>query len=48
MLPDRGEIAVGLNRFAVDGNGTALVIRTAGTTSSDKLRSESAETSLIT
>jgi len=34
--------------FAVDGNGTALAIRTAGATSSDKLRSESVETRLIT
>jgi hypothetical protein len=39
---------VGLNRFAVDGKGTALAIRAAGTTSSDKVRSESAETRLIT
>src|SRR5208282_3637050 len=43
-----GYIAVGPIRLAVDGSGTALVTRVAGQTSSDALRNESAETTLIT
>src|SRR5260370_23587700 len=42
-----GQIAVGLNRLAVDGSGTALAIRAAGGTSLDRLRSESPETRLM-
>src|SRR5437667_12059329 len=36
-----GHIAVGLNRLAVEGSGTALAIRVAGGTSLDRLRSDS-------
>ncbi len=41
-------MAVGLNRCDADGSGTALAVCTAGATSSDRLRSESPETTLIT
>src|SRR5947209_8783347 len=42
-----GHVAVGLNRLAADGSGTALAIRVAGGTSLDRLASESPETRLM-